>query len=65
VAQAALLNGQARAAPDAPPDYLEQQDQAKAKHVGIWQADTLAGGPSQGQKPNGGGRHRHGTSGGS
>ena len=65
VAQGALLNGQARAAPDAPPDYLEQQDQAKAKHVGIWQTDTPVGGPSQGQKPNGGGHHRHGTPGGS
>ena len=66
VAQAALLNGQARAAPDAPPDYLEQQDQAKAKHVGIWQTvSSPSGGQGQGQRPNGGGHHRHGTAGGS
>lgn len=36
VAQAALFNGGARAAPDAPPDYLHQQDLARAAHRGIW-----------------------------
>lgn len=36
VAQAALFNGGARAAPDAPPVYLHQQDLARAAHRGIW-----------------------------
>ena len=36
VAQAALFNGGARAAPDAPPDYLHQQDLARAAHRGVW-----------------------------
>ena len=62
VAQAALLNGQARSAADAPPDYLDQQNQAKAKHVGLWQTDPASEsqgqGQGQGQKQNGGGRHK-------
>jgi len=36
VAAAALFNGGARAGPDAPPDYLHQQDLACAARRGIW-----------------------------
>ncbi len=52
LAKAALRNGGARAAADAPPDYLAQQDQAKANHAGIWQS---AASPNQPQQ----GRHKH------
>ena len=36
VAQAALFNGGARASADAPPDYMHQQDLARAAHRGVW-----------------------------
>ncbi len=36
VAEAALFNGGARASPEAPPDYLRQQELARAAKRGIW-----------------------------
>jgi endonuclease YncB( thermonuclease family) len=36
VAAAALVNGAARVAPDAPEDYREMQTQAQSNHRGIW-----------------------------
>ncbi len=53
VAKAAMFNGAARATADAPNDYLEVQNQAKANHSGIWQADAAAS-PAPANKPSSG-----------
>lgn len=60
VARAALLNGAAQAAPDAPPDYLADQEKARADRVGIWQAGGRPTGEGKGKK---GGRRPSGVQG--
>jgi len=60
IAKVVLLNGAGRAASDAPPEYLVQQDQAKVKHVGIWQADQPQSAQKQNSSGNGGKRPKGG-----
>lgn len=50
IARAALFNGAAQAAPDAPPEYFADQEKARTDRVGIWQAGGRPTGEGKSKK---------------